>query len=444
MRRIQPVVAVERPSTCHKELLKTAPHPLRGGIFRLLRLRLLREIVPLASFWSLRTVKPVVALVALLLALWPGRSLATENCFEVERVDLSELASNETLLRGATTGKLMCYLDRHDPPVKDALRAVDQYVRLSQQPACELMLWDARLHIRAAQSQLGESQDAIALHWQTAWEMAAEIEYAWSKQIKDDPDMFKACVLPAREILKDYPTVTITVEPRTASGFTLLWDGTRRWGNLPRILPQRNHELRVIPPRGHRAAVWVNGECQTTAEREAMVFVDTRYADPHGTQQIRVNFSPLEDTPGPDEACGVRGVAPVAPPSAEAASRSAFQPGFFWGGVAASVVGAAGLTVSIVQANAQIAEGKRLHDPTVCSPLTAACPTDDILAKYDARDKWVHFGVVPSSIVLGLGVASIVTSFIVGGSKKKARAMSPTPQLAWMPGGFYLGVQSDF
>lgn len=396
--------------------------------------------------------KRIFALVSLwlLISSWPVCSLAAENCFDVERADLDELASNETLLRGATTGKLLCYLDRHDPPVKDALRAVDQYVRLSQEPACELMLWNARLHIRAAQNQLGESHDAVALHWQTAWEMAAEIEYAWSKQIKDDPNMFKACVLPARELLIDYPTVTITVEPRTASGFTLLWDGTRRWGNLPRILPQRNHELRVIPPRGQRAAIWVNGECQTTAESEATVFVDTRYADPRGTQQVRVNFSSLEETPDANEACGVKGATTNASPFSETGSGGAFQPGFFWGGLAATVVGAAGLTLSIVQANAHGAKGEKLYDPAVCDrdPLPPACPADDINAQYDARDNWVKFGVVPSSIVLGLGVASIVTSFIVGGSKSKdaksESALSLAPQVAWLPGGFYLGVSSGF
>lgn len=386
----------------------------------------------------------IVALVTLLVGFsWSVCSHAAENCFDVERVDLDELASNETLLRGATTGKLLCYLDRHDPPVSDALRAVDQYVRLSQQPACELMLWDARLHIRAAQSQLGESQDAVALHWQTAWEMAAEIEYAWSKQIKDDADMFKACVLPARELLVDYPTVTITVEPRTASGFTLSWDGTRRWGNLPRILPQRDHELRVIPPRGHRAAIWVNGACQTTAEGETTVFVDTRYADPSGTQQVRVNFSSLEETPGVNEACGL---ASDAPSRKKSGSPSAFQPGFFWGGVAASVVGAAGLTVSLVQNNAHNNKGNDLYNSAMCDTQMATCPKDEILAEFDAADNWKKFGVIPSSIVLGLGAASIITSFIVGGSKKKDKesAMSPLPQVAWLPGGFYLGVRSGF
>jgi hypothetical protein len=272
--------------------------------------------------------------------------------------------------------------------------------------------------------------------------MAAEIEYAWSKQTKDDPDMFKACVLPARELLIDYPTVTITVEPRTASGFTLSWDGTRRWGNLPRILPQRNHELRVIPPRGHRAAIWVNGACQTTAESEATVFVETRYADPSGTQQVRVNFSSLDEVPGDNEACGAASNAPAAK---KTSSHGAFQPGFFWGGVAASVVGAAGLTVSLVQANAHLNKGKKLYDPAVCGDQqTPACPQDAIEAEYKKHDNWIKFGVVPSSIVLGLGAASIVTSFIIGGSKKSGSAMGPVPQLAWLPGGFYLGVRSGF
>jgi len=354
------------------------------------------------------------------LLLFARTANAQASCSDPSKPELRSLAGDEKALLGAVSAELMCLLDRQQPRLGEAINLTRRYFELSKEPACQVLLLNAKLHVRAA-SQIedlaeptAQQRDDLGKHWRAAWEMAAGISYAWAQHSAPDDEAFQTCVLPARQILKNYPSVTITVEPETITGYELWWDGFQRTDSLPRILPNKHHELVIDPPFNHRVTVWVDQKCARTSERKLTVYPSTRYRDPYGTHQIRVLFTSLDDPPPNDPVCGkTKDGAAAGLLAGDASSELRYSKPLFWTGVGAAGLGGLGLIVSLAQAASHESEGEALTDPAVCSPRTSACPIEAIEWEYDRRDDWYNWGATPSGILLGLGVVGIVSSFFL-------------------------------
>ncbi len=347
---------------------------------------------------------------------------------------------SESKFRKAVAEKLLCEVERQRPGYLEAvIELTEYYFENSTNPSCEILVANANAHIELAQ-QLQEKtvlsadeRDELENHWRDAWDMLSGISYAWiqstgaeelpgddgssgkaksaSKQAAMNDAAFDRCVRPARELLGEYPSVTITVEPEDIDGYELRWNGTRRTASLPRIMPADHHRLDIVPPRGYKTTVTIDGKLKKNAiEGEVTVYPSASYHDPVPIHQIRIKFMPLvvDDKP----------LAPGAAPPEEddegdGDGKSVFHPTWFWTGVGLSVAGGIGLGVSLANASTHEDRGNRLYDPAVCNPVTPACPQDDILDAYDSADAWRMWGGGISGVVLGAGVISIVTSFFV-------------------------------
>lgn len=393
------------------------------------------------------------AVIAVLLSA--GTAVAQDSdtgCSTASTPDLRALEGNEEALLLAVSSELMCLLDRQQPRLREAIQLTRRYFDVSDNPACQVLLLNAKLHVRAAlqiealAEPTAQQRDDLGRHWRAAWEMAAGISYAWAQHSTPDDEAFRSCVLPARQILKNYPSVTITIEPENITNYELWWDGFQRTDSLPRILPNKHHELIIDPPHNHRVTVWVDQGCARTSERKLTLYPSTRYRDPYGTHQIRVLFTDLDDPVPEDPVCGKTGKRRQAASDDGAATELRYYEPLFWGGIGAAGVGGIGLLVSLLQASSHESEGAALADPAVCDPYTPLCPVEAIQWEYDRRDAWQNWGAIPSGILLGLGVAATVSSFFLvpeeGGDAASDASLTPFVTTSGRSG--MIGVQGRF
>lgn len=372
--------------------------------------------------------------------VWFALALGAANGFSVSTVwaqsscvtsldtDLASVARDETQLTNLAAAQVACLLDRAHPPLSEAIEVTRRYFELSKKPACQLLLLNAELHVQVAQqienlvSPTPEQRDALGTHWRAAWEMAAGLSYAWSQHSTPNDEVFGACILPARQILKNFPSVTITVEPEDANDYELWWDGFRRTDSLPRILPNSHHELVVDPPPNHRVTVWIDQKCPKTANGRITVYPSTQYRDPYGTHQIRIQFTDFESDPPQDTVCGE---GHLAKPRVAGGGRgkgeegSSYSAPLLWTGVGVAAVGAVGLGVSLERRSHF--EQSALEMPAKVGCVVAGTPEcDRVYDEYDKRDTWTRWAVA-SGVVLGLGAAAIVTSFFFGDDPESER-----------------------
>lgn len=385
---------------------------------------------------------------------------AQSGCETSLNTDLASVAQDEAALTNLAAAQVACLLDRTHPPLSEAIEVTRRYFELSKKPACQLLLLNAELHIQVAQqienlvSPTPEQRDALGTHWRAAWEMAAGLSYAWSQHSTPNDEVFGACILPARQILKNFPSVTITIEPEDASDYELWWDGFRRTDSLPRILPNTHHELVIDPPPNHRVTVWIDQKCPKTANGRITVYPSTQYRDPYGTHQIRVQFTHFDSDPPRDTVCGE---GHIAKPRAKGAGssvvdseRSTYSAPLLWTGVGAAVLGTAGLVVSLNRAAYH--EDLAIELPKKNGCMVAGTPEcDAVFDQYDKRDAWNKWAVA-SGVVLGLGATALVASFFFGDDVEEAKEAKALDEDArrWRPfftageRSFALGVYGAF
>ncbi len=351
---------------------------------------------------------------------------------------------SEAKFRTAVAEKLLCEMERQRPGYLEAVvELTDYYFKNSSTPACEILLANANARIELALQLQDKAvlsvdeRDELRNHWRAAWDMLSGISYSWrqstgAEELADGADdgkgeksskpksankqaalneaAFDRCVRPARELLGEYPSVTITVEPENIEGYELRWNGTRRTSSLPRIMPAAHHRLDIVPPRGHTTTVTIDGNLKkNAAEGEVTVYPTARYHDPVPIHQILIQFKPLvvgeaatATTTGADDDFELD----------EDSGPGAFHPGWFWTGVGLATAGGIGLAVSLSSAATHEERGNSLFDPAIC-PNGPTCPREDIEDAFDSADAWRFWGGGTSGVVMGLGVASIVTSFFV-------------------------------
>jgi hypothetical protein len=357
---------------------------------------------------------------------------AQSGCEASLDAELSSVTHDEAQLTNLAAAQVACLLDRAHPPLSEAIAVTKRYFELSKKPACQLLLLNAELHVQVAQqieslvSPTPEQRDALGTHWRAAWEMAAGLSYAWSQHSTPNDEVFGACILPARQILKNFPSVTITVEPEDANDYELWWDGFRRTDSLPRILPNSHHELVVDPPPNHRVTVWVDQKCPKTANGRITVYPATQYHDPYGTHQIRIQFTDFESDPPRDTVCGQNQIAKprdggLGEGSAGATSEgSSYLAPLLWTGVGAAAVGTVGLIVSLNRASYYNDRAVKLPEQNGCV-MEGTPECDAVFAEYDKRDAWNNWAIA-SGVVLGLGATAIVASFFLGDEPEKPKA----------------------
>ncbi len=349
---------------------------------------------------------------------------------------------SETRFRKAVAEKLLCEMERQRPGHLEAVvELTDYYFQHSTNPSCDILLANAKAHIEIA-LQLqdkavleADERDSLWNHWRAAWDVLSGISYAWSqsmgaeelsgksekgrskplsssKQAALNDAAFNSCVRPARELLGEYPSVTITVEPEDIEGYELRWNGTRRTTSLPRILPAAHHRLDIVPPRGYKTTVTIDGNLKKKdIEGEVTVYPKASYHDPVPIHQIRVKFSPL--VVGEPIAASVGGKAQGTDDEVEEDDgEPAFHPGWFWTGVGFTAAGGVGLIVSLSSAATNDDRGNRLF-ASRCVASMIDCPERDIQDAWDSADAWRYWGGGTSATLMGLGVIGIVTSFFV-------------------------------
>lgn len=364
---------------------------------------------------------------ALLLATSTS-SFAQSAC----EADLSVAASKgEPALREALATKLLCeYSKKAEGYLERALAATTFYFERSRNPACEILLEKARLHVRAAEDltkldSLSEAQrDALGKHWGAAWDMATGISYAWTQSegaTEGDEEtrnalnaqVYERCVGPARGILEEYPSVTITVEPEEIDGYALYWDETRRHENLPRILPSKEpHRLRIDPPPGYRTTVRIDGRC-FTQEGQIMSYLDTPFRDPVRPHQVRVNFTSLGERVPEDVRC-----------SGDDGRRAAASDGgtnwLLWGGIATTAVGVIGMGYSFYAGSTYQDEADALQTLDRCTPVTREC-FDEYYDKTDTAYAWYNWGGGGFGVLTAVGITGIVFGLLNDPDDDKAK-----------------------
>lgn len=398
-----------------------------------------------------------VALTVALLAISPIPAVAQSAC----DADLSAAsASGESVLRQAVVDKLLCEYSSKEPGyLERALFATTFYFEHSSNPACEILLEKASLHIRAAEDlnklkALSSTQrDAMGKHWGAAWDMATGISYAWTqsegveaadeatRQALND-QVYERCVGPARGILSEYPSVTITVLPEDADGYALFWDETRRHDNLPRILPGKEpHRLRLEPPPGHRTTVRIDGRC-FTQEGPIVSHIQLPYRDPVKPHQVRIHFTPIGERVPEDVRCSSSsepvpcgGATPCAKPTNW----------LLWSGVAAAVVGGSGLAYSLYAGSSYQDEANALETAERCRPATQQC-YDEYEDKSSTSQAWYGWGGGSFGVLTALGITGIIVGLVntPGDSEDKQQTARVVPFLTVNPGQTSLGVTGSF
>lgn len=344
-----------------------------------------------------------------------ARAPAQQRCAATFKTNKDHrVVGGERALRSATAKALACEWEQADRDYERIARLTDTYVRLSNTPACQLLLANAQAHVDLARALAAKGvlepseRKRQGRHWRTAWEVLSGISMAWDSEVvpgtSDPNDAGRdTCVQPARDLLGRFPSVTITVNPEEATGYQLAWNGATRVGSLPRMLPGM-HRLRIDPPNGHAVTtLTVDGGA---ARRHVGSF--EHHLALGWMQRMRIDLTfHTEEQHDPDPDCQTHECRPIAeaPPS---------RNWLLWSGGGAFAVGAAGLVGSALHANSLWAQGESLYlsNPEACQTNASprSCPGDD---KYDAGDRWGAWGVGGFGALAGVGVVGVALYFLL-------------------------------
>lgn len=227
----------------------------------------------------------------------PAGAIASPTCEPVLRLDSRGVPlDGETVLRAETARSVACERKRRSPDHRAIARYTKLYLDHARTPACELMLIDARANIQIAGQRSGRRarrfQSTSERQWRRAWDLLSAIFLAWEngpRSLARQPALDR-CVRPARDLLSQFPSVTVTIEPEDASGYKLFWDGIARAASLPSILPGR-HMLDVEAPEGHTASLSVDDEAVIRRHQQVVHRdLDLRWAQ---RMRIKITFEPL-------------------------------------------------------------------------------------------------------------------------------------------------------
>jgi hypothetical protein len=291
--------------------------------------------------------------------------------------------------------------------------------------------------------------DEIVLQRGRAWDVLSSISAGWDSaggqgvdRAKTD-EAFKRCVLPARGELRLYPSVTITMEPETISGYSIYWDRVQCSESLPRILPGE-HILEVHPPAGHRTSIR-----RTAASGEETILACdhvgkvSRWLKVDWTEraQFSVTFLPIDGRA--DTCTPVCAKPPCTNESEVALDADGTGIDFtFWGGVAATTGGSIGIAASLIHAGNLENEGLEIFENSGCHLGAATCRLDDGNDKLDSSDSWRLWGPIGFGVLAGAGVAAIVYGLLDDASPEQTQGALLSPLVGKDHAG--LGLSGEF
>jgi hypothetical protein len=310
----------------------------------------------------------------------------------------------EAVLRAETARAVACEWRRHPRDDEAIARYTEFYLTHANAPSCELMVIDARANIRLAQQQAsvreGPSHRSSDRRWRRALDTLAAVSMAWSRAAASPSrdGVIERCVRPARDTLTAFPSVTVTVEPPDAVGYTLFWNGDVREHSLPGIIPGRQ-TLELNPPDGHTTSLSID-EVPVIHRHEGSVHrdLDLRWAQ---RMRITIRFEPVvpETERGPlvrGDSLGDRG------------GRRA--PTLLWSGAAALALGLGGVTLSALRAASLEQRGNALYGERCPG---SACPASEIRTYYSTSDDWRHWGYPISGVLAAGGLAGLVAYLLL-------------------------------